>query len=296
MTFKQLRTTFALASLVLVGLSSWANAANRITHSAAEDPIVARIDGTEVRRSDLIFAQQLMRPEYRNVPLEAIYPSLLNQVINSILVVRAARSEGVDKTESVRLRLKSFERRLVVGAYLEHAADGKVTDQALRERYRIFTESLRGEEEIRVRHILLETRNQAVSVIKKLAAGADFETLARQESTGPSKARGGDLGYVRREAMVTKFADAAFGLEVGQVTSTPIETRFGWHVIKLEDRRAAAITPFDQMRPQLNRQIRARVADEIVRKLRRNARIMEFNIDGKPKPTSASKSAPTGKR
>jgi peptidyl-prolyl cis-trans isomerase C len=184
----------------------------------------------------------------------------------------------------------------VVGAYLEHAAEGKVTDQALRERYRVFTESLRGEEEIHVRHILLKVRSQAISVIKELAAGADFEALARRMSAGPSKAQGGDLGYLRRDAMLNQFADAAFGRKVGQVTSTPIGTQFGWHVIKLEDRRAATITPFDQMRPQLDRQIRDRMADEIVRKLRRNARIMEFNLDGKPKSTSASKFLPTGTR
>ncbi len=296
MTFKQLRAAFALAAVFLVSLSTWVDAASRIPNSAAEDHVVARIDGTEVRRSDLIFAQQLMLRQYRKVPLEAIYPFLLKQVINNILVVHAARSEGIDKTEPVQRRLRAIERRLLEGAYLEHASEGRVTDRALRERYRVAVESLRGTEEIRVRHILLIKKNQAVSVIKELSDGADFETLARQKSVGPSKAQGGDLGYLVREAMVKPFADAAFGLTVGQVTPMPIQTQFGWHVIKLEGRRAAKISTFGQMRSRLAREIRAKVADEIVMKLRQDARIQEFDINGKPKPTSASKSFSTGVR
>ena len=225
MTFKQLRAAFALAAVFLVSLSTWVDAASRITNSAAEDHVVARIDGTEIRRSDLIFAQQLMLRQYRKVPLEAIYPFLLKQVINNILVVHAARSEGIDKTEPVQRRLRAIERRLLEGAYLEHASEGRVTDRALRERYRVAVESLRGTEEIRVRHILLIKKNQAVSVIKELSDGADFETLARQKSVGPSKAQGGDLGYLVREAMVKPFADAAFGLTVGWYRSVEVATR-----------------------------------------------------------------------
>lgn len=296
MKFKQLHTAFALAPLFLVGLSTWADAANRTTRPAAGDHVVARIDGTEIRRSDLIFAQQLMPKQYRDVPLEAIYPFLMKHVINNILVVHAARSEGIHKTEPVRRRLEAIERRLVEGAYLERATEGKVTDQALRERYRVMTESLRGSEEVRVRHILLDQKRQAVSVIKELADGADFARLARQKSAGPSKAQGGDLGYLTREAMVKPFADAAFGLTIGQVTPIPVETQFGWHVIKLEDRRAAKLSTFGQMRPQLVRWMRARIANEIVRKLRRNARIEEFDLNGNPKSVSPSQSMSTGNR
>ena len=221
---------------------------------------------------------------------------MLRQVINNTLIVRAAQSEGLEKSEPIRQRLQAIERRLVEGAYLEQAAKDKVTDTAMRQRYRNVTESLRGKEELRVRHILLKNKSEAESIIGKLSEGANFAKLARENSMGPSKARGGDLGYMGRDAMVEPFADAAFGLKIGQVTPLPIETRFGWHVIKLEDRRAMTIQSFEEMRPRLARQIRAKIAVEIVKNLRRNATIVEYDMNGKPKPKSASRSMPGGNR
>ena len=147
-----------------------------------------------------------------------------------------------------------------------------------------------------MRHILVKYKREAASIIGKLSEGADFTKLATQESMGPSKTRGGDLGYMARDEMLKPFAAAAFGLKVGQVTPMPIETRFGWHVIKLEDRRAMTIPSFEEKRPQLARQIRAKIAYDIVRKLRKNANIEQFDINGKPKPNSASRSKPGAKR
>ena len=287
MTFKQSLSALTLAAVLLGGLSTWARATNPAAKMTAGDHVVARIDGTEIRRSDLMLAQQLLPPEYKEMPLKAIYPFLMKQLINNILVVHAARSEGLDKSASIRRRLEILERRLVEGAYLERAAEGKVTAQALRERYNEFTDPLRGTEEIHVRHILLNEKQKAHAVIKKLSDGADFAALAGQKSMGPSKSQGGNLGYLGRTAMDKPFADAAFGLKVGQFTPSPVETKFGWHVIKLEDRRATKIPSFEQMRPQLARQIRARVADKIVMKLRRKARIEHFDLNGKPMLSSA---------
>jgi peptidyl-prolyl cis-trans isomerase C len=135
----------------------------------------------------------------------------------------------------------------------------------------------------------VDKRDVAEGIIEELADGADFATLARRHSIGPSKGQGGDLGYLGREAMVKPFTDAAFGLNTGAVTPMPIETRFGWHVIKLEDRRAVKIPSFEELRPQLVRQIRVRVADEVFTKLRRDATIIQFDFNGKAMPKSASR-------
>lgn len=289
MMFKNLRTVLALAPVLLAFQSMAADAAGRFTHPTADDPVVARIDDTEIRRSDVTYAQQLLPARYRKMPLEAIYSFVLKRVIDGTLVMHAARSEGLDQTAAVRRRLAAIERRLVESVYLERATKGGVTDRSLRRRYRAVTDSLQGSEEIRVRHILLMNKGEAVSVIEELADGADFATLARRKSKGPSSTRGGDLGYVQRDALAEEFAAAAFGLRLGQVTPAPIATRFGWHVIKLEDRRAAKIPSFEEMRPRLVRQIRARAAAEIVGKLRRNARIQQFDMNGMPMPKSASR-------
>ncbi len=296
MALKRIRTAFVLTLVLLASLSAGPASASPVMRPVADDPVVARIDDTQIRRSDLMIALRLLPAQYRRMPLEAVYPFVLRQVINNTLVVRAARSEGLEKSDSIRQRLQAIERRLVEGAYMEQAAKGKVTDTAMRERYRNVTESLGGKEELRVRHILVKYKREAASIIAKLSEGANFAEMARENSMGPSKTRGGDLGYLGRDAMVEPFADAAFGLKIGQVTPLPIETRFGWHVIKLEDRRALRTPSFEEMRPQLARQIRARIAFDTVKQLKRNANIVEFDINGKPKPTSASQSLPSGNR
>lgn len=296
MALKRIRTAFVLIPALLASLSVGPASASPIMRPVVDDPVVARVDDIRIRRSDLVVAVQLLPVKYRKLPLDAVYPFVLKQVINNTLIVRAARAEGFEKLASVRQRLKAIERRLVEGAYLAQASKGKVTDQAMRELYRKFTESLRGNEELHVRHILVKYKREAASIIGKLSEGADFTKLATQESMGPSKTRGGDLGYMARDEMLEPFAAAAFGLKVGQVTPMPIETRFGWHVIKLEDRRAMTIPSFEEKRPQLARQIRAKIAYDIVRKLRKNANIEQFDINGKPKPNSASRSKPGAKR
>ncbi len=291
MALKRIRTAFVLIPVLLAGLSVGPASASPTVRPAADDPVVARIDDTQIRRSDLMIALRLLPAQYRKMPLEAVYPLVLRQVINNTLIVRAGRSEGLEKLESIRQRLQDIERRLVGEAYMEQALRGKVTDQAMRERYRNVTESLRGNEELRVRHILVKNKSEAASIIAKLSEGANFAEMARENSMGPSTARSGDLGYLGRD-----FADVAFGLKIGRVTPMPIETRFGWHVIKLEDRRALRTPSFEEMRPQLARQIRARIAFDTVKQLKRNANIVEFDINGKPKPTSASQSLPSGNR
>jgi peptidyl-prolyl cis-trans isomerase C len=251
--------------------------------------VVARVDDTEIRRSDLLIAQMLLPESYRKLPLEAIYPLVLGQVIDNTLFVRAARAEGLDDSAVLRQRLAAIEKRLLEGAYVQRAVRGKVTDYAMRERYRIVTDRLRGQEELRVRHILVKSRREAETILRKLSDGADFAELAREHSLGPSKSRGGDLGYMARAGMVEPFADAAFGLKTGEVTPMPILTRFGWHVIKLEARRAMKIPPYEEMRPQLAREIRVKIAADLAANLRRRAAIVEYDINGEKAPESASR-------
>ena len=297
MAIKRIRTAFFLTPVLLASLFAGSVAASPIMRAESDDAIVARIDDTVIRRSDVVIALRLLPSQYQKMmPLAAVYPIVLRQVINNTLIVRAARSEGLDRSEPIRQRLQAIERRLVQAVYLEQASKGKVTETAMRERYREVTQSLRGQEELRARHILVKSKREAQSIIGKLSKGANFEELARENSMGPTRTRGGDLGFMGRAAMVEPFADAAFGLTVGQVTPMPIQTRFGWHVIKLEDRRAMKIQSFEEMRPQLARKIRARIAAEIVKKLRRNANIVEFDINGKPNPNSASRSMTGGDR
>jgi len=129
---------------------------------------------------------------------------------------------------------------------------------------------------------LLDTEAAAKDVIAALAAGADFATLAQEKSTGPSKTQGGDLGWFAAEQMVPEFSQAAFALQPGSVTPTPVKTQFGWHVIKVEDRRANTPPSFEEMRNQISVQLTQEIVRDYLDDLRKDVKVERFNFDGSP--------------
>jgi peptidyl-prolyl cis-trans isomerase C len=139
---------------------------------------------------------------------------------------------------------------------------------------------------VHARHILVPTEAEAKSVIAELEKGADFAALAKKYSKDPGAESGGDLGYFGHDDMVKEFADAAFALSPGQYTKTPVKTEFGWHVIKVEDRRAGKPPSFEEAREQLSREIAHGIIDGKLHDLRNAAKIEEFGLDGKPLPAS----------
>jgi peptidyl-prolyl cis-trans isomerase C len=138
-------------------------------------------------------------------------------------------------------------------------------------------------EEVRARHILVKTEAEAKEVIAALAAGADFAELAKKRSIDPSAQQNdGDLGFFRRDTMVEPFAEAAFALEPGQTTREPVRTQFGWHVIRVEERRTVAPT-FEEKEPELKEQVARETINALVAELRAKAKVERFAIDGSPK-------------
>lgn len=291
MAVKFLRAAVCAAPLMLFGASGWAQSGN-----LAEDPVVARVNGAEIHRSDAVSAQRSLPEQYRSIPLSTIYPALIKQMIATKLSVQAARAVGLDKDANVRRRIESFEARILEAAYLGRIIAGKVTEDALRARFEKSGGGAGGEEQVRARHILVKSRAEADRIIKEIANGADFEDLARKKSTGPSGARGGDLGYFVRGAMVKPFSQAAFALKPGEVTRKPVQTRFGWHIIKLEDRRKSTAPSFAEAREKLNAEMSSEIAQEIVLGLRQNAKVEQFNLDGSPVVPAGIRSIQRGAR
>ena len=280
MTFRLVRATaFAVAILLAVPIA-WA-----ATGDAPKDPVVARVNGVEILRSDIAAAQQLLSQQYRSMPLETLYPALLDQIIDTQLMAGEARRAGLHNDEAVRRRITMIESRILEEVYIEKAIAGRVTDAALRKRYEESTRAPSGANGmVRARHILVKTRREAESVINELRKpGADFAALARKHSTGPSGTRGGDLGFFRRGDMVKPFSEAAFGLKKGEFTRKPVKTRFGWHVIKAEDRRAAPVPSFEESAARLRSEIIKKGRTDTLGRLRKEARIEQFNLDGSPK-------------
>ena len=248
--------------------------------------VVARVDGTELHLADVEAAQQNLPPQAQKLPLEQVYPMLLERLVDGELITRAGRKEHLERNPELQVRLKRYEDRLIQEAYLNQAIKAAETEDQLKERYQTLAKDKAGQEEVHAQHILVKTEDEAKSLIAELDKGADFGELAKKYSTDSSAKSGGDLGYFGRNDMVKEFADAAFALSPGQYSKTPVETKFGWHVIKVEDRRAGKPPSFEEAREQLSRDLAHEIIEAKLQDLRGAAKIEEFGLDGKPLPAT----------
>ena len=248
--------------------------------------VVARVDGTELHLADVEAAQQNLPPQAQKLPLEQIYPMLLERLVDGALITEAGRKEHLEQDSELQVRLKRYEDRLIQEAYLNQAIKAAETESQLKARYQSFAKDKAGQEEVHAQHILVKTEDEAKSVIAELDKGADFGELAKKYSTDPSARSGGDLGYFGHDDMVPAFADTAFALAKGQYSKTPVKTEFGWHVIKVEDRRAGKPPSFEEAREQLSRDLAHEIIDAKLQELRSAAKIEEFGLDGKPLPAT----------
>jgi len=246
--------------------------------------IVARIDGTELHFSDVEAAQQSLPPQVQKLPLQQIYPMLLERLVDGALVTEAGRKEHLEQNPELQARLKRYEDRLIQEAYLSRAIKDAETEDRLKARYQVFAKEKAGQEEVHARHILVKTEAEAKSVIAELDKGADFAALAQKYSSDPSAGSGGDLGYFGHDDMVKDFADAAFALPAGKYTTTPVKTEFGWHVIKVEDHRVKTPPSFDEARQEVTQLVARDAVDAKLKELRSTVKIETYGLDGKPLP------------
>ncbi|MDB5410422.1 MAG: peptidylprolyl isomerase [Rhodospirillales bacterium] len=251
--------------------------------AAPGDPVVARINGTELHRSDVVSAQESLPPQVQQMPLEQIYPQLLDQMITQELIIQNARKQKLQDDPEVKKRMAQIEDRVVGDVWLKHEVDKVATDQRLHADYDKFAKE-HSTEQVKASHILVGTEAEAKSVIADLNKGGDFAAIAKKRSTDPGKDNGGDLGWFSREDMVPAFANAAFALTKGQYTKTPVQTQFGWHVIKLEDRRTQAPPSFEQAEPELKNAIAHDVVAAKVKEMKAAANVQTFGLDGTPTP------------
>lgn len=238
------------------------------------DDVLATVDGESITAGDIIVAAEDYARQLGASPGEVPIGELLNVLIDIHLVANAAEEAGLDEDDAVKRRI-AFERmRTLHNVYLRDTALEAVTDDAVRAKYDEETASFESEDELRLRHILVEGEDEAKQIIADLEAGGDFAKIAEEKSKDPgSAARGGDLDYIARGVTVQPFEDAAFALEVGQITEAPVETQFGWHVIKLEDKRKSSPPEFEAEEPRIrNEMLRGFITDKIA-ELRESADI-----------------------
>ena len=272
-----------LAVIAFILSASVAASAQSPASKSGADPVVAKVNGETIRRSEVLETQKQLPPQYRNLPLEQIYPLLLDEMIDSRLATAEARRLKLQNDPEVKRRIVNAEGQILRDAYFNLEVTKILTDQELRKRYDEIVAAMPKQEEIRARHIVVKTKEEAEAIIKQLQAGGDFATIAKEKSADGSKDEGGDLGYFNKGDVVPAFWAAADALKPGEITKTPVETEFGWHVIQVEDRRPVQPPPFDSVREQLYNQLSRQVIADELEKLRSKAKVQRFNLDGTPR-------------
>jgi peptidyl-prolyl cis-trans isomerase C len=218
----------------------------------AADPVLAVIGKQQIKESDLDALLEGVPPQFRSQwDTPQGRQRLLNQLIDTKLVAREAFRQGLEKKPEVIVKIQNMTDRILVTEYIKVVqANIVIEEPELKAYYDGHKAEFSQPPQVRARHILLKTEADANAVLAEIKAGGDFATLAKAKSTGPSKDKGGDLGWFGRGRMVKSFEDAAFALEKGQVSGV-VQTKFGYHIIKVEDKREAVDKPFNQVKEQV---------------------------------------------
>jgi peptidyl-prolyl cis-trans isomerase C len=249
----------------------------------SDDPVVAVVNGVELHRSDVVAAQQALPQQYQQLPIEQIYSQLLEQMVTSELVTEAAKKANLADDPEVKKRTAQLQDRVIQDVWIRREVAQAATDKRLHEEYDKYVKNHPPKEEVKASHILVATEDEAKAVIAELEKGGDFAALAKQHSTDPSKDNGGDLGFFSREEMVPEFSEAAFKLAKGEYTKVPVKSQFGWHVIKVEDRRISQPS-FEDAKEELTATLTREVITAKIKELHDGAKIQTFALDGSPAP------------
>lgn len=245
---------------------------------AGEDPVVAVVNGHEIRISEVQMATDDIIGQLPDLPPKLRYPFVVEFLIERHLLAQEAVKEGIADTDEYKRRLALYQAKALRDAFFFQKLRPEVTEDQIKAAYDAESSKVAQTERVRARHILVATEAEAKDIEAKLAAGENFEDLAKQYSLDGSKDYGGDLGYFTGPEMVAEFSKAAFALKVGEV-SQPVKTDFGWHVIKLEDRKMGAAQPYDQVKAAIRNVLLRKKVQETMDRVRQTAKIEVLDAD-----------------
>ena len=254
------------------------------TTETKPDPnqIVARINGTDVTRQEVIDSAADL-PEQIRSQIDMVFPQLLNRYIGLKLLGDKGRAENLAEDPEVKKLMSDYETQAIRQVYVTRYLDQQVTEEKVKARYEKNLKDNPPPEEVRAAHILLKTEDEAKAVIEQLKGGADFAAVAKEKSEDKgSGANGGELGWFAKDVMVKEFADAAFAMKQGDVSEAPVKSQFGFHVIKLQERRTQPAPSLDSQRDQIRAQLSEEVVQALVTQLRKDAKVEILGPDGKP--------------
>lgn len=237
----------------------------------AEDAVVANVNGTDIKQSDLDFAASEVGAQLANIPPEDRRMMLLQFVIENQLMADAAVKDKLDSGQSFEDRLKYHRRRTLRDAFYDKNVRDAVTEAEAKKIYDEKVAGMKPEEELHARHILVATEEEAKEIAERLKKGEDFATVAKEKTKDPS-AEDGDLGFFTRGQMLKPFEDAAFALKVDEV-SEPVQTQFGWHIIVVEEKRTRPLPSFDDVKDNIVIQLTQQKAKQTLRDLHETAKV-----------------------
>ncbi|MGE0118921.1 MAG: peptidylprolyl isomerase [Dongiaceae bacterium] len=292
MTIRSLGASLAFALLAAMLASAAAQetqpapAPSQSAPPAASPPpetVVAIINGAKITRADVIASARSLPPQYQQ-QIDAIFPALIDRLIDLTLLSDEGREQNLQDDSEVKSRVAQFTDQVIQEVVIRRHIETMMTEEAIKARYEKFVAEQPAQTEVHALHILVASEAEAKDVITQLAGGADFSTLAKEKSTDPSaKQNGGDLGYFAAGDMVPEFERVAFALEKGQSSREPVQSQFGWHVIKVIDRREKTPPTLDEARGQIQELLSSELVTSYVTSLRADATIEIFNPDGTPK-------------
>lgn len=247
------------------------------------DTVIAKVGSDTIRFADLQDALQSLPEQLRAMPPAMLYPMLLDQLVDRDVIVQQARKQNLGDDPKVKQAVSRATDLALQNALLTRDIQPLLTPTAIQERYDAQYAGKSGEPQVHAEHILVATEAKAKDIIAQLNKGADFAKLAKENSTDPSaKENSGDLGWFKKGDMLPEFSDAAFALKPGQITPTPVHTRFGWHVIKLEGTRTAPPPSLDEVRDEIRQGIIQEAVAKVLADAKQGITIEKFNLDGTP--------------
>lgn len=248
------------------------------------DPVVATVAGEDVKRSEVIGFINSLPEQLKQMPIDQLFPLARDQVINNKLINKKADAANLASDPEVVKALAQAKESIIRNVYLERQVEAQVTNKKLADAYKQLLDKVSNIQEVHARHILFpaDQKDKAVEAIKKLNNGGKWEDVAKEYASGPTGQSGGDLGYFSKDEMVPEFADAAFALDKGKYAKEPVKTQFGWHVIQVLDKRKKPEPDFEQVKPQLEAQLRQETLQNMVEEWAKEAKITRRDINGEP--------------
>ena len=276
----------SLASLAVTGCLAALLAAGPV-RAADDNPVLAKVNGQEIRQSDVALAEEELGPSLAQMDPATKKDNVLSFLIDLRIVAKAAEDKKVENSEDFKRRMAFTRSRLLMDSLLATEGKAATTDDAMKKVYEEASKQITGEQEVHARHILVETEDEAKAIEAELKKGADFAELAKKKSKDPGASDGGDLGFFTKDQMVPEFSAVAFALEPGKV-SDPVKTQFGWHIIKVEEKRTRKAPDFEQVKPQIETYVVRKAQADYVAKLRTAAKVERMD---KPEDTASKPDA-----